>query len=118
MVGNKDDLSVQTVDKKQAEEVARSYSVPYIRTSAKTRQGVDDAFYGLVREIRKYVSNWWGRGEQFEERERKLDNDAEEPTIYNFYNIDNKLTTCNRKQLCQILSQCVQKKTVLLMDAK
>ena len=34
----------------------RNYGVPLIETSAKTRMGVDDAFYSLVREIRKYVS--------------------------------------------------------------
>ncbi len=27
----------------------------FVETSAKTRMGVDDAFYTLVREIRKYV---------------------------------------------------------------
>jgi len=30
--------------------------MPYIETSAKTRQGIDDAFYTLVREIRHWVS--------------------------------------------------------------
>ncbi len=34
----------------------RNYGVPLVETSAKTRMGVDDAFYSLVREIRKYVS--------------------------------------------------------------
>lgn len=34
-------------------QVARSYGVPFVETSAKTRMGVDDAFYTLVREIRK-----------------------------------------------------------------
>lgn len=34
-------------------QVARSYNVPFVETSAKTRMGVDDAFYTLVREIRK-----------------------------------------------------------------
>jgi GTPase KRas len=33
--------------------VARQYGVPFVETSAKTRMGVDDAFYTLVREIRK-----------------------------------------------------------------
>ena len=40
----------------QAREVAKSYDIPFIETSAKTRMGVDDAFYTLVREIRKDVS--------------------------------------------------------------
>ena len=56
MVGNKVDLPTRTVDAKQAKPVADSYNIPYVETSAKTRQGVDDAFYTLVREIRKYVS--------------------------------------------------------------
>jgi hypothetical protein len=32
----------------------KSYGIPFIETSAKTRQGVEDAFYTLVREIRQY----------------------------------------------------------------
>lgn len=56
MVGNKVDLSSRTVDTKQAKQMAESYGIPYVETSAKTRQGVDEAFYTLVREIRKYVS--------------------------------------------------------------
>ena len=41
----------------QARDVAKSYGIPFIETSAKTRMGVDDAFYTLVREIRKDVSS-------------------------------------------------------------
>ena len=36
--------------------ILRNYGIPFIETSAKTRMGVDDAFYTLVREIRKDVS--------------------------------------------------------------
>ncbi|ESN90784.1 hypothetical protein HELRODRAFT_90797 [Helobdella robusta] len=56
LVGNKVDLSSRTVDTKSAKDKADSYCIPYVETSAKTRQGVDDAFFTLVREIRKYVS--------------------------------------------------------------
>ena len=56
VVGNKVDLQARTVDSKQGRMLADSYSIPYVETSAKTRLGVDDAFYTLVREIRKYVS--------------------------------------------------------------
>lgn len=35
------------------QQVAKQYGVPFVETSAKTRMGVDDAFYTLVREIRK-----------------------------------------------------------------
>ena len=58
MVGNKVDLPTRTVETKQARSLSDSYNIPYIETSAKTRQGVDDAFYTLVREIRKYVSGF------------------------------------------------------------
>ncbi|XP_008934529.1 PREDICTED: LOW QUALITY PROTEIN: GTPase HRas-like, partial [Merops nubicus] len=58
LVGNKCDLPARTVETRQAEERARararSYGIPYIETSAKTRQGVEDAFYTLVREIRQH----------------------------------------------------------------
>ncbi|KAG8438057.1 hypothetical protein GDO86_008660 [Hymenochirus boettgeri] len=37
-----------------APDLSRSYGIPYIETSAKTRQGVEDAFYTLVREIRQH----------------------------------------------------------------
>jgi len=56
VVGNKVDLSSRMVETRQGRVKAESYGIPYIETSAKTRQGVDDAFYTLVREIRKYVS--------------------------------------------------------------
>nr|AEA35014.1 UBE2L3/KRAS fusion protein [Homo sapiens] len=54
LVGNKCDLPSRTVDTKQAQDLARSYGIPFIETSAKTRQRVEDAFYTLVREIRQY----------------------------------------------------------------
>merc|ERR1712183_498792 len=57
LVGNKCDLPTRTVDMTNAKEQARNYGIPFIETSAKTRMGVDDAFYTLVREIRKDVSN-------------------------------------------------------------
>ena len=56
LVGNKCDLPIRNVDTAQAREVAKSYGIRFIETSAKTRMGVDDAFYTLVREIRKDVS--------------------------------------------------------------
>ncbi|XP_064634259.1 GTPase HRas isoform X4 [Lineus longissimus] len=54
LVGNKVDLPTRTVDTKNGNQMADRYSIPYVETSAKTRLGVDDAFYTLVREIRKY----------------------------------------------------------------
>ncbi|XP_055271103.1 GTPase HRas isoform X2 [Moschus berezovskii] len=39
LVGNKCDLAARTVEARQAQDLARSYGIPYIETSAKTRQG-------------------------------------------------------------------------------
>ncbi|PAA65276.1 hypothetical protein BOX15_Mlig000663g1 [Macrostomum lignano] len=54
LVGNKTDLHGRTVDVRTAKHLADEFGIPYVETSAKTRQGVDDAFYTLVREIRKF----------------------------------------------------------------
>ena len=56
LVGNKCDLPTRNVDMNNAKEQAKHYGIPFIETSAKTRMGVDDAFYTLVREIRTDVS--------------------------------------------------------------
>ena len=56
VVGNKCDLATRAVDMNEAKEVAKNYGIPFIETSAKTRMGVDDAFYTLVREIKRDVS--------------------------------------------------------------
>ncbi|OXA50608.1 Ras-like protein [Folsomia candida] len=53
LVGNKCDLQTRTVRMSEARDVARQYGIPFVETSAKTRMGVDEAFYTLVREIRK-----------------------------------------------------------------
>ncbi|KER30445.1 hypothetical protein T265_13175, partial [Opisthorchis viverrini] len=53
LVGNKLDLTHRAVGANDAKMLARSFNIPYVETSAKTRQGVDEAFYTLVREIRK-----------------------------------------------------------------
>uniref|UniRef100_A0A2K5CHG3 Uncharacterized protein n=1 Tax=Aotus nancymaae TaxID=37293 RepID=A0A2K5CHG3_AOTNA len=51
---NKCDLPTSTVDTKQAHKLAKSYNIPFTETSAKTRQGVEDAFYTLLREVHQY----------------------------------------------------------------
>lgn len=56
VVGNKVDLS-RVIQTRTSKCLADDYGIPYVETSAKTREGVDDAFYTLVREIRKYVSS-------------------------------------------------------------
>ncbi|XP_042608716.1 GTPase HRas isoform X1 [Cyprinus carpio] len=40
LVGNKCDLPTRMVDTRQAQELARSYGIPFIETSAKTRQNL------------------------------------------------------------------------------
>ena len=52
MVGNKIDLPHPAVRSDEANPKAKEFGIPYVETSAKTRQGVDDAFYTLVREIK------------------------------------------------------------------
>ena len=53
IVANKCDLHDHTVDLKIANSQAKRLGVPFVQTSAKTRMGVNDAYYTLVREIRK-----------------------------------------------------------------
>lgn len=53
LVGNKCDLQMRAMDMAAAQDMAKQYGIPFVETSAKTRLGVDDAFYTLVREIRK-----------------------------------------------------------------
>lgn len=45
LIGNQCDLPPTTVDTKQAQDLGRSYRIPFIETPAKTRQGIDNAFY-------------------------------------------------------------------------
>jgi len=54
LVGNKCDLSNRAVEARSVLDAARSYGMPSVDTSAKTRLGVDEAFHTLVREIRKH----------------------------------------------------------------
>lgn len=56
MVGNKCDLASQrAVTPDEVDLAARRFGITYLETSAKTRHNVDEAFYTLVREIRKDV---------------------------------------------------------------
>ncbi|GMR47665.1 hypothetical protein PMAYCL1PPCAC_17860, partial [Pristionchus mayeri] len=54
LVGNKCDLAGRAVESRVVQDTARAYGIPEVDTSAKTRMGVDDAFYTLVREIRRH----------------------------------------------------------------
>lgn len=53
LVGNKSDLTDRRqVSLKQAQDRAEAWKVPYVETSAKTRENVDKVFFDLMREIR------------------------------------------------------------------
>jgi len=53
LVGNKADLSnSRQVQLATAQNKATEWQVPYVETSAKTRENVDKVFYDLMREIR------------------------------------------------------------------
>lgn len=54
LVGNKSDLSERrAITRQHAEDVARRWQVPYVETSAKTRDNVDEVFLDLMRKIRE-----------------------------------------------------------------
>jgi len=55
VVGNKCDLEGERqVSKQEGEALAHSFNCKFIETSAKSRINVDNAFYDIVREIRRY----------------------------------------------------------------
>jgi len=55
VVGNKCDLEVErAVSQQEGRELAQHFGCKFIETSAKSRINVDEAFYNLVREIRRY----------------------------------------------------------------
>lgn len=55
VVGNKCDLEGEReVSRQEGESLAKSFGCRFIETSAKSRINVDNAFYNLVREIRRY----------------------------------------------------------------
>jgi len=54
IVGNKCDLeSERQVTTGEGQDLAKSFGAPFMETSAKARINVEEAFYQLVREIRK-----------------------------------------------------------------
>lgn len=57
LVGNKCDLA-RTVDTKQAQELARSYGIEFVETSAKTRQVRNDSQFFFVLRLAKSVNNY------------------------------------------------------------
>lgn len=54
MVGNKVDLAhLRKVDASEGQRLAEEWNCPYIETSAKTRQNVDEVYCTLMRQIVK-----------------------------------------------------------------
>ncbi|XP_029071511.1 GTPase HRas-like isoform X2 [Monodon monoceros] len=60
LLGNKCDLATCTVECWQAQDLARSYGIPYMETSAKKCQGVEDAFYKLEHKSRQHKASKLG----------------------------------------------------------
>ena len=60
LVGCKADLPERSrqVDTKEASAYAKVNNIPYIETSSMTGQGVDEAFFHLVREMECHVSKY------------------------------------------------------------
>lgn len=54
LVGNKSDLEPERqVTTGEGQDLARTFNAPFMESSAKTRVNVEEAFFELVREIRK-----------------------------------------------------------------
>src|ERR1700704_4977983 len=54
LIGNKCDLaSDRQVTTQEGQELSKTFGCPFFESSAKTRINVEEAFYQLVREIRK-----------------------------------------------------------------
>ena len=69
LVGNKSDLTDQrTVPRQNAQAQSDDWKVPYVETSAKTREGLDIAFSELVKKMTKKRKNF-----QCEECDKKND---------------------------------------------
>src|SRR5690606_32768160 len=57
IVGNKNDLEEQRkVSTTEGLELSKLFGCPFMETSAKTRTRVDECFFELVKEIRRYES--------------------------------------------------------------
>lgn len=63
LVGNKSDLvENREVSAAEAESMASSWGVPYVETSAKTKQNVDKIYYDLLTMIRQHKERTQGPG--------------------------------------------------------
>lgn len=63
LVANKSDLeNERQVTTGEGQDLAKSFSIPFMETSAKTRVNVEESFFELVREIRKDLGGGRGGG--------------------------------------------------------
>ena len=63
LVGNKSDLEQERqVTTGEGGDLAKEFGIPFLESSAKTRVNVEEAFFQLVREIRKESSGGKGGG--------------------------------------------------------
>merc|ERR1719510_2479496 len=75
LVGNKADLvGSRQVQQGTANGKASEWNVPYVETSAKTRENVDKVFYDLMREIRsrKVSDDSQGKTDKVKNKKKKM----------------------------------------------
>ena len=72
LVGNKSDLTDRrAVTLANARAQAEEWKVPYVETSAKTRENVDKVFFDLMREIRARKMDTDGNNKKEKDKPRK-----------------------------------------------
>jgi len=72
LVGNKSDLTnSRKVQQATANTRAQQWQVPYVETSAKTRENVDKVFYDLMKEIKSRKVSDDNQGKSEKERKKK-----------------------------------------------
>jgi len=72
LVGNKSDLTnSRKVQQATANNRAQQWQVPYVETSAKTRENVDKVFYDLMKEIKSRKVSDDNQGKSEKERKKK-----------------------------------------------